>query len=173
MKFLGAGLDEHGGKKALVGGTLSANPLSCCAGYYAISEIESTRAWEKAALLGDRLTDGLNALIDKKGLPFVAYNVGSICHLDTVGTMHFAIRWSKPWEIPTILKETSKRKAEMQHMVPPIWQRVWSHWQGIGCTQVLPILKRTLIKQLWHLKEFLKRLRYLNNGSKYCEKTCC
>ena len=116
MKFLGAGLDEHGGKKALVGGTLSANPLSCCAGYYAISEIESTRAWEKAALLGDRLTDGLNALIDKKGLPFVAYNVGSICHLDTVGTMHFAIRWSKPWEIPTILKETSKRKAEMQHM---------------------------------------------------------
>ena len=100
----------------MVGGTLSANPLSCCAGYYAISEIESTRAWEKAALLGDRLTDGLNALIDKKGLPFVAYNVGSICHLDTVGTMHFAIRWSKPWEIPTILKETSKRKSEMQHM---------------------------------------------------------
>ena len=116
MKFLGAGLDEHGGKKALVGGTLSANPLSCCAGYYAISEIESTRAWEKAAKLGDRLTDGLNALIEKKGLPFVAYNVGSICHLDTVGTMHFAIRWSRPWEIPTILKETSKRKAEMQHM---------------------------------------------------------
>lgn len=116
MKFLGAGLDEHGGKKALVGGTLSANPLSCCAGYYAISEIESTRAWEKAAKLGDRLTDSLNALIEKKGLPFVAYNVGSICHLDTVGTMHFAIRWSRPWEIPTILKETSKRKAEMQHM---------------------------------------------------------
>jgi glutamate-1-semialdehyde 2,1-aminomutase len=116
MKFLGAGLDEHGGKKALVGGTLSANPLSCCAGYYTISEIESSHAWEKAAKLGDRLTDGLNALIDKTGLPFVAYNVGSICHLDTVGTMHFAIRWGKPWEIPTVLKETSKRKAEMQHM---------------------------------------------------------
>jgi glutamate-1-semialdehyde 2,1-aminomutase len=116
MKFLGAGLDEHGGKKALVGGTLAATPLSCCAGYHMICEIERTRAWETAAKMGDRLTDGLNALIDKKGLPFVAYNVGSICHLDTVGTMHFAIRWKKPWQIPTVLKETSKRKAEMQHI---------------------------------------------------------
>jgi len=55
-------------------------------------------------------------LIEKKGLPFVAYNVGSICHLDTVGTMHFAIRWSKPWEIPGVLKQTSVRKKEMQHI---------------------------------------------------------
>jgi glutamate-1-semialdehyde 2,1-aminomutase len=116
MKFLGAGLDEHGGKKALVGGTMTATPLSCCAGYHMISEIERTRAWETAANMGDRLTDGLNALIDTKGLPFAAYNVGSICHLDTVGTMHFAIRWKKPWQIPGVLKETSKRKAEMQYM---------------------------------------------------------
>lgn len=116
MKYLGAGLDEHGGKKALVGGTLSATPLSCCAGYHAICEIERTRAWETAARMGDRLTDGLSAMIDKRALPFAAYNVGSICHLDTVGTMHFAIRWKKPWQIPSVLKETSKRKAVMQHM---------------------------------------------------------
>lgn len=116
MKFLGAGLDEHGGKKALVGGTLAATPISCCAGYYTLCEIEKTRAWEKAAKMGDRLTDGINALIDKKKLPFVAYNVGSICHLDTVGTMHFAIRWGKPWQIPNVLKQTTKRKEEMQHI---------------------------------------------------------
>jgi glutamate-1-semialdehyde 2,1-aminomutase len=30
--------------------------------------------------------------------------------------MHYAINWKKPWEIPNVLKETSKRKAEMQHM---------------------------------------------------------
>ena len=95
---------------------MTATPLSCCAGYYTLCEIERTRAWEKAAQMGDRLTDGLNALIDRRGLPFVAYNVGSICHLDTVGTMHFAIRWSKPWEIPHVLKETSRRKSEMQHI---------------------------------------------------------
>lgn len=116
MKYLGAGLDEHGGKKALVGGTMTATPLSCCAGYHTICEIERTRAWETAALMGNLLTDGLNALIEQKKLPFVAFNVGSICHLDTVGTMHFAIRWSRPWEIPGILKETSRRKAEMQHI---------------------------------------------------------
>ena len=115
MKYLGAGLDSHG-KKALVGGTLAATPVSCCAGYHTICEIERTGACEKAAKMGDRLTDGLNAIIQRRGLPFVAYNVGSICHLDTVGTMHFAIRWSKPWQIPGVLKATSARKAEMQHM---------------------------------------------------------
>ncbi|WP_246542874.1 aspartate aminotransferase family protein [Fusibacter paucivorans] len=115
MKFLGAGLDGHG-KKALVGGTMAATPISCCAGYHTLCEIERTGACEKSAALGDRLTDGLKGLINKRQLPFVAYNVGSICHLDTVGTMHFAIRWSKPWQIPNILKETSVRKAEMQHM---------------------------------------------------------
>ena len=115
MQCLGAGLDGHG-KKALVGGTMAATPISCCAGYYTICEIERTRAWEKAARMGDRLTDGLTKMIEERKLPFVAYNVGSICHLDTVGTLHFAIRWSKPWQIPSILKETSVRKKEMQHM---------------------------------------------------------
>lgn len=115
MKFLGAGLDGHG-KKALVGGTMAATPISCCAGYHMISEIERTGACDKAAAMGDRLTDGLNALIEKRALPFAAYNVGSICHLDTVGTLHFAINWSRLWEVPSILKETSRRKAEMQHM---------------------------------------------------------
>ena len=70
---------------------MSATPISCCAGYHTICEIERTRAWETAAKMGDRLKDGLNVLIEKKGLPFVAYNVGSICHLDTVGTMRLAV----------------------------------------------------------------------------------
>ena len=115
MKFLGAGLDG-GGKKALSGGTLAANPLSCAAGYHTLCEIEKTDACAKANAMGDLLTDGLNRLIDKYKLPFVAYNIGSICHLNTLGTMHYAIRWSKPWTIPKILKETSIRKKEMEHM---------------------------------------------------------
>ncbi len=115
MKFLGAGLDG-GGKKALSGGTLAANPLSCAAGYHMLCEMERTDACAKANAMGDLLTDGLNELIAKRKLPFVAYNVGSICHLDTLGTMHFAIRWSKPWQIPNILKQTSIRKKEMEHV---------------------------------------------------------
>ena len=66
--------------------------------------------------MGDRLTKGLQELIKKYDLPFVAFNQGSVCHIDTVGTMHFSINWSKPWEIPSVLKATSERKKEMQHM---------------------------------------------------------
>ena len=66
--------------------------------------------------MGDRITAGLNQIIDKYNLPFVAFNQGSICHLETVGTMHFSIDWSKLWRLPNVLKETSKRKNAMQHM---------------------------------------------------------
>ena len=44
------------------------------------------------------------------GLPFVVWNTGSICHLETVGTMHYQINWKKPWEIPAILGETGIRQ---------------------------------------------------------------
>ena len=115
MKFLGAGLDG-GGKKAFSGGTLAANPLSCAAGYYTILELERTGACRVANDIGDMLTDGLNELIKEYRLPFIAFNVGSICHLDTLGTMHFSINWKKPWTIPSVLKETSIRKREMEHM---------------------------------------------------------
>ncbi|HHW94438.1 MAG TPA: aminotransferase class III-fold pyridoxal phosphate-dependent enzyme [Mogibacterium sp.] len=118
MAHLGAGLDSSGKKikKALCGGTVSATPISCIAGYTAICEIEKRNACEVAGRMGDRLTKGLQELIKKHNLPFVAFNQGSICHLDSVGTMHFAIDWSKPWQIPKILKETGKRQKEMEHI---------------------------------------------------------
>lgn len=117
MKYLAAGI--QGGQKnprALVGGTLAANPLSCVAGYYTLCEIEETRAAQHAGRMGDRLTEGLQKLIRKHNLPFVAFNQGSVVHLETVGTMHFALNWMKPWQIPGILRQTSARKREMEHM---------------------------------------------------------
>jgi glutamate-1-semialdehyde aminotransferase len=42
-----------------IGGTLSANPLSCVAGYYALLEMERTNAAVIAGKAGDRLTKGL------------------------------------------------------------------------------------------------------------------
>lgn len=117
MKYLSAGISggsKH--KKALVGGTLAANPLSCAAGYHMICEMEKTGAAKKAGRAGDLLTAGLQDLVKKYGLPFVAFNQGSIVHLETVGTMHFAIDWKRIWKIPGIMKETSKRKTEMEHM---------------------------------------------------------
>ena len=75
------------GERAYIGGTLSANPLSCVAGYYALVEMEKTNAAVIAGKAGDRLTKGLQAIIEKYSLPFVAYNQGSIVHLETAGTM--------------------------------------------------------------------------------------
>lgn len=118
MAHLGAGLDSSGKKipKAMCGGTMAATPISCVAGYYAISEIEKTNACEKAGRMGDRLTKGLKVMIKKYNLPFVAFNQGSICHLDNAGTMHFCVNWKKPWKIPKVLKETGIRQKEMEHM---------------------------------------------------------
>ncbi len=118
MKYLGAGLDATGEKikKAFTGGTMTANPLSCCAGYFTLEEIDKQNACQKAGEMGDRLTNGLSELVAKHGLPFVCWNEGSICHLETVGTMHYSINWTKPWTIPGVLDATSKRKKEMQYM---------------------------------------------------------
>ncbi|HOL16697.1 MAG TPA: aminotransferase class III-fold pyridoxal phosphate-dependent enzyme [Bacillota bacterium] len=117
MEYLSAGIAGGGKhKKALVGGTMAATPISCVAGYYTLCEMERTGAAQIAGQMGDRLTEGLKELIKKYDLPFVAFNQGSIVHLETVGTMHFAINWSKPWQIPRILRETSARKKEMEHM---------------------------------------------------------
>ena len=118
MKHLGAGLDDTGKKvkKAFCGGTMSANPLSCIAGYTMLEEMEKADACYKAAQAGDRLTAGLQEIIKKRNLPFVAFNQGSICHLETVGTLNFSINWKKPWQIPGVLDATSARKKEMTHM---------------------------------------------------------
>ncbi len=99
------------GERAYIGGTLSANPLSCVAGYYALKEMERTNAPLIAGKAGDRLTAGLQNIITRMGLPFVAYNQGSIVHLETSGVMlldlHNPIR---------TLKELKPRKHMIEEM---------------------------------------------------------
>ena len=87
MASYAGGIGGKSGERAYVGGTLSANPLSCAAGYFAITEMERTGAPVLAGMAGDRLTAGLRRLIAKYSLPFVAYNQGSIVHLETSGVM--------------------------------------------------------------------------------------
>ncbi len=88
VKYMSAGLGK-GEHRAYVGGTLAANPLSSLAGYLTIQEIEKTDACVKAGLAGDRLCQGLQKLIDKYNLPYVAYNQGSIVHLECTGAMSY------------------------------------------------------------------------------------
>lgn len=115
MEYLAAGL-QAGKKRAMVGGTLAANPLSSAAGYYTLMEIKKQQACEKAGAAGDRLTEGLQQLIKTHDLPFVAYNQGSICHLETTGTMFMPINMKRFWTIPKTLKEIKIRKHMMEEM---------------------------------------------------------
>ncbi|TGN03181.1 aspartate aminotransferase family protein [Leptospira dzoumogneensis] len=115
MKYLSAGL-QTGVKKALIGGTMAANPLSSAAGYYTLLEIEKQKACEKAGRAGDRITAGLQKLIKKYNLPFVAFNQGSICHLETVGTMLLEIDIKKFWKIKSTIHEAHTRKKAMEEM---------------------------------------------------------
>ncbi len=112
IEYLAAGL-ESGKKRAYVGGTLAANPLSALAGYYTIKEIEQTNACEKAGKAADRLIKGLRDLIEKRDLPYIAYNQGAICHLETVGPMFIKLNYLK---ILSVLKEIKARKHAMEEM---------------------------------------------------------
>ena len=109
ISLMAAGLAGMG-KKAYVGGTLAANPLSSYAGYLAICEIEKQNACEKAGHAGDRLTAGLKELIKKHGLPFVVYNTGSIVHLECTGAMSFDF---SSFNILKSLIPMLKKKPEM------------------------------------------------------------
>ena len=112
MDGLAAGL--QGGKKVKVGGTLAANPLSSCAGYYTLKEVINQHACEKAGHAGDRLNKGLNQLIDKYNLPFVAYNQGAICHLETAGTLFEKIEITKIFSLKATLDKIYQRKKLME-----------------------------------------------------------
>jgi glutamate-1-semialdehyde 2,1-aminomutase len=99
------------GERAYIGGTLSANPISCVAGYHALLEMERTNAAVIAGRAGDRLTRGLQAIIDRQGLPYVVFNQGSIVHLETSGVMlldfHHPLR---------LAKQLKPRKHMMEEM---------------------------------------------------------
>ena len=119
ISLMAAGLAGMG-KKAYVGGTFAANPLSSYAGYLAICEIEKQNACEKAGHAGDRLTAGLKELIKKHGLPFVVYNTGSIVHLECTGAMSFDFSSFNILKslIPMLKKkpEMLRRKVAMEQM---------------------------------------------------------
>ena len=119
VSLMAAGLAGMG-KKAYVGGTLAANPLSSYAGYLAICEIEKNNACEVAGRAGDRLAAGLKALVKKYNLPYVVYNQGSIVHLECTGAMSydFSNMCLLGSVIPMLKKkpEMLRRKVAMEQM---------------------------------------------------------
>ncbi len=110
MMLLAGGISAMG-KRAFVGGTLSANPLSCAAGYFSLQAMERTNAAVKAGQAGDRLTRGLKEIIERRGLPYVVYNQGSIVHLQTSAVLLLSMR--NPIKV---LREAKERKHVMEEM---------------------------------------------------------
>ncbi len=111
MLSFASGIGGKSGERAYVGGTLSANPLSCAAGYFAITEMERTNAPVIAGRAGDRLTAGLSDIIRRYRLPFVAYNQGSIVHLETSGVMLLDLKHPL-----RLAKELKPRKHMLEEM---------------------------------------------------------
>lgn len=107
MSCIAAGV-KAGKKRAYVGGTLSANPLSCAAGYYAIKEIVEQDAARKAGENGDKLCAGIQGLIDKYHLPFVTWNTGSIVHFEVSGVMYLSVK------DPDIFKKIPERQHHIE-----------------------------------------------------------
>jgi glutamate-1-semialdehyde 2,1-aminomutase len=101
-------------RRAFVGGTLSANPLSCVAGAAALLEAHRTDAAVHAGRAGDRLRRGLDAIIERRGLPYVAYNLGSIVHLQTSGVL--LLDTSNPLKLLRVRNEAKARKHMMEEM---------------------------------------------------------
>src|SRR6476659_4764716 len=101
-------------RRAFVGGTLSANPLSCAAGYHALLEAQRSDAAVHAGRAGDRLRRGLDAIIERRGLPYVAYNLGSIVHLQTSGVL--LLDTSNPLKLLRVRNEAKQRKHMMEEM---------------------------------------------------------
>lgn len=107
MSCMAAGV-KAGKKRAYVGGTLTANPMSCAAGYFAIKEIIEQDAAKKAGLNGDKLTSGIQNLIDKYELPFVTWNIGSIVHFEVSGVMYLSVK------DPDIFKKIPERQHHIE-----------------------------------------------------------
>jgi glutamate-1-semialdehyde 2,1-aminomutase len=101
-------------KRAFVGGTLTANPLSCAAGYFALLEMQRTDAAVKAGRAGDRLRKGLEQIIDRLGLPYVAYNMGAIVHLQTSGVL--LLDTSSLLKLVRARNEAKERRHMMEEM---------------------------------------------------------
>lgn len=107
MSCMAAGV-KAGKKRAYVGGTLTANPLSCAAGYFALEEIIKQDAAKKAGENGDKLAAGIQGLIDKYDLPFVVWNLGSIVHFEVSGVMYLSV------EDPDIFTKIPQRQHHIE-----------------------------------------------------------
>jgi len=109
MNTIAAGVGA-GAKRAYCGGTIAANPLTTVAAYWAMKFVEEENATEKAGRAGTRLSNGMNEIFEKYGLPWFSYNYNATVHFHT--SCVFGIDITDPTQAPSI----KGRKEFMEHM---------------------------------------------------------
>ena len=90
MSLVTPGVSHTAGKTIMLGGTLSANPISCVAGYTALCELERTHAHEKLEAATEKFSRELTDLANKYEIPAVITHHGSIMQIDVTGFKHIA-----------------------------------------------------------------------------------
>lgn len=113
MSLCTPGVSHSAGKTIMLGGTLSANPVSCAAGYTVICELERTNAHEKLEVATEKFARDLTDLANKYEIPAIITHQGSIMQIDVTGFKHIATfeNYSKE-EIAEKRAEAGKRMNE-------------------------------------------------------------
>jgi len=88
MSMLSAGVEWTAATKVKVGGTVSANPLTCLAGITVINELEKEDVHNKIDKAADYFMDGLADISERYKVPVLLFNHRSILHVDVHGMQH-------------------------------------------------------------------------------------
>ncbi len=88
MSMLSAGVEWNGATKVKVGGTVSANPLTCLAGITVIKELAKENVHEKLDKVTDYFMDGIADISERYDVPALIFNHRSILHIDVHAMQH-------------------------------------------------------------------------------------
>ena len=90
MSVLTAGVAHIAGNKIVVGGTLTANPISCCAGYVTLCKLQKEDIPNRLNQAGIEFTRKLTDLANKYDIPAIISSTGSVLQIDLTGMKHVA-----------------------------------------------------------------------------------
>ena len=90
MSVLTAGVAHIAGNKIVVGGTLTANPISCVAGYTTLCKLQREDVPNKLNAAAIEFTRKVTDIANKYDVPAIIASTGSILQIDLTGMKHVA-----------------------------------------------------------------------------------
>ncbi|MDO5548768.1 MAG: aminotransferase class III-fold pyridoxal phosphate-dependent enzyme [Eubacteriales bacterium] len=111
MGVLTAGVAHIAGNKIVVGGTLTANPVSCCAGYTTLCKLQREDIPNKLNAAGEKFARQLTDLANKYEIPAIISSTGSVMQIDLTGMKHVAT-----FSEYSLEEQAAKRKFASERM---------------------------------------------------------